>query len=220
ALNKKINFEKKHWFLLMLFLLNYSIVYVYSIYRASIYQHSVMLFAGVAMVFFVVSFIEFKNKYVFYAAAFFLTSTLVYKTYFKKQYYAQCVKTVYEQQFERTIHYKKLYGDEKVYPLFFDIEPVMTKIYLAKYHAQFDYKTGYDTTLYLMKNFSHFIASLKCDYLVLTSAFPAQQAVVKEYFPYLIENTQTQVINLKVYSRKTSDSVNVVKDDEVLKFSN
>lgn len=220
VLNKKINFEKRHWLLLILFLLNYFIVYVYSIYRASIYQHSVMLFSGVAMILFVVSFIEFKNKYVFYAAAFFLALTLIYKTYFKKQYYAQCVKTVYEQQFERTIHYKKLYGDKKVYPLFFDIEPVMTKIYLAKYKTEFDFQSTSDTALANMKNFSHFMASLKCDYLVLASAFPAQQAVVKEYFPYLIENTQTQAINLKVYSRKKSDSVHVVKDDEVLKFSN
>lgn len=219
VLNKKINFQKQQWLLLILFLFNYFIVYFYSIYRAPVFQNSVMLFSGAGMVLFAASLINFKNNYVFYTAAFLLSFTLIYETYFKKEYYTQCVKTVYEQQFERTVHYKKLHGDKQVYPFFLDTEEAMLKLYFSKYRSNFDYKTSFDTAVSSMKKFSRFVASLNGDYVVLASAFPAQQAVVKEHFPYLIENTQTQAINLKVYSKRQSDSALVVKDDEILKYS-
>jgi hypothetical protein len=49
---------------------------------------------------------------------------------------------------------------------------------------------------------------------------PQHQAIVHDYFPYLIENTQTQAINFKVYSRRPEDVNKVVADDNQYYFSN
>ena len=218
--NRKIEIRKKQWFLVLIFLANYLIVYFYSIFRASIFQYSVMLFSGTGMVIFICSFLDFKNKYLFYGAFIFLFAALVCKSYFKKDYFNEAVKTVYEYQFERTIHYKNKYGDKNVYPIFFDADAIMKKIYFEKYRTNFDCKVSVDSVVSSMKVFSHFVSKLNCDYLVLTSSMPAYQSVAQQYFPYLLESTQTQAINYKLYSKRKEDSDKVVENDKVLGFSN
>jgi hypothetical protein len=218
-LRKGPQIHRRQWLLLVLFFLNYAIIYLYSVNRASVYQHSVMLFSGVALVLFITSFLDFRNRYVFGSLALLLASVLIYKTYFKKDYLHQAVKTVFEYQFERTAHYKKLYGDKAVYPIFFDADSFMQKIYFAKY-GHFEGKISSDSLVHSMTHFSRFVATLNCDYVVLTSATPAYQAVAKQYFPYLLENTQTQAINYKLYSKRVEDKNKVVPDDQLLKRSN
>ena len=53
----------------------------------------------------------------------------------------------------------------------------------------------------------------------MASSFPHYQAITKEYFPYLIENTQTQGLNFKVYSNLKSYQTKCVNDDEVLNYA-
>lgn len=236
VLNRKILPDKKQVFLFILFMVNFLIVYFYSVFRFPIFQYSVMLFASVALVVLVSSGLQFKNAFVFHAALVLLFSTLVYKSYIKKDYLHQAVKTVFEYQFERTVYYKSLYGDKNVYPVFFDADAIMKRIYFEKYKTQFDCKissdsmiasgdrvfyhvAGNDEPVSSVKLFSYFMSQLNCDYLVLTSAMPLHQAIAKHYFPYLLENTQTQGINYKLFSRKKEDAVKVVEDDEVLYLS-
>jgi hypothetical protein len=214
--NRKIKFEKKQLFLLVIFLINFLIVYLYSVYNASIYQNSIMLFSGVAMVILISSLLEVKNNYVFYAVFAVVVSVLVFKTYYKKDYYHQCVKTIFEYQFERTFEYKKTFGDKNVYPIFFDADDVMKGIYFKKYNSSFDFKGSADSVTFSLKHFSRFVADLKTDYLVLASSYPIQQAVAAEYYPYLIENIQTQGINYKLYSKKETDKSKVVEGESVI----
>lgn len=218
-LKKGVQPDRRQWLLLILFFVNYAIIYLYSVYRASVYQHSVMLFSGVAFVLFITSFLEYRNRYVFGGMALLVSVLLVYKTYLKKDYLHQAVKTVFEYQFERTAHYKHQYGDKAVYPIFFDADVFMQKIYFAKY-GRFDSKISDDSLVHAMQQFSHFVAGLQSDYLVLTSATPAFQAVARQYFPYLLENTQTQAINYKLYSKRAEDQSRVVPDDPLLAYSN
>src|SRR5690606_38873282 len=49
----------------------------------------------------------------------------------------------------------------------------------------------------------------------LTSASPAYQAVASQYFPYLLENVQTQANNFKFYSKRPEDKNKVVADDHL-----
>ena len=218
-LKKGPRIDRRQWLLLILFFLNYAIIYAYSVSRASVYQHSVMLFSGVAFVLLITSFMNFKNRYVFGSLALLTAGLLIYKTYVKKDYLQQAVKTVFEYQYERTAHYKQQYGDKTVYPVFFDADSFMQKIYFAKY-GRFEGKISSDSLIHSLKHFSRFVAGLDADYLVLSSATPAYQAVARQYFPYLLENTQTQAINYKLYSRRAEDKPKEVPGDALLTYSN
>ncbi|MCE3260345.1 MAG: hypothetical protein K0S12_1986 [Bacteroidetes bacterium] len=219
VLNRKDLFNKKQLHLLILFLVNYLVIFYYSIFRAPIFQNSVMLFAGTALVLLIASLITFKDKRIFAGAALLVAFTLLYKTYYKKNYYEQCVRATFEYQFERTAELKRQYGDASVYPVFLDADQFMREIYFKKYQTSFDVKISGDSSITSLRNFNELIANLKSDYLVLASSLPHHQAYALEYFPYLIENTQTQGVNLKVYSRKESDKNKVVKDSDVLHYS-
>ncbi len=240
VLNKKVVIDKRRWFLLLLFVLNYLIIYGYSVWRTPVFQYSVMLFSATALIMFVTSLLHFEKAGIFATAFFLISSALVYKTYVKKDYLHESVKTVFEYQFERTFFYKNLYGDDNVYPIFCDADDIMKKIYFDKYEARFDCVVSADSMITYMEPvkykrqnpqtakeeevstirlFGEFVSRLDCDYVVLTSATPAFQAVVAKYFPYLIENTQTQAINFKCYSKKPEDKSRVVHDDIVHAFS-
>lgn len=220
VLNKKFRFNKKQAFLLIIFLVNYLVVYFYSVFNAPIFQNSVMLFSGVASVILVSSLLDFNNKTAFNIAAIMMLFVLLFKTYYKKDYFHQSVKTVFEYQYERTFEHKKIYGDENVYPIFFDSDEVMEGIYFKKYNNSFKYKGSHDSVTISVKHFSEFVASLKADYLVLTSAYPLYQSVAAEYYPYLIENVQTQAINYKLYSKRPEDKNKVVEGENVIYSAN
>jgi hypothetical protein len=216
ALHPGFKFGKKRSLLLIIFLLNYLIIYFYSVYRAPVYQHSVMLFSAVAFVMLAVSFLEYNNKRVFYLAAGLLSCAFLYRTYLGKDFLRQSVKTVFEYQFERTFYYKKMYGDKNVYPVFFDADDFMKDVYFQKYKGIFDCKISSDPETHSLKLLSELLAGLKSDYIALASSVPEQQALVKEFYPYLLENTQTQGINFKLYSRRPDDRLKAVEDDRVI----
>ncbi len=218
-LNRGVRVTKKQMFLLLIFLVNFSVIYFYSIFRAPVFQNSVMLFSAVGLVLLIASLMQFKNSWFFYGALLILCGTLIYKTYIKKEYYSQAVKTVFEYQFERTAYYKQLYGDLAVYPVFFDADAFMKSIYFKKYGTRFACSISSDSVTRSMRAFAHFVAGLRCNYLALASSMPAQQAVAAKYFPYLVENTQTQGINYKLYSKNPQDKARAVENDPVLKHS-
>jgi len=219
VLRGKISFTKQQVFLLVIFLLNYLIIYFYSVYRAPVYQHSVMMFSAVAFVMLVSSFIYFDRPAVYYLVMGVLTMTLLYRTYLHKDFLRQSVKTVFEYQFERTAHYKQLYGDKQVYPVFCDADEFMEQIYFKKYGEPFEVKISSDPETHSLAALSALLKNCRADYLVLSSSLPQQQALVREFYPYLVENTQTQAINYKVYSRVETDRLKSVEDDRVLMSS-
>jgi uncharacterized membrane protein len=204
--------------MLVLFIVNFLIVYIYSIVRAPIYQHSVMMFAGCGFVLFVSSLIHFPGRRVFAGFLGVVIIVLFTQTYIVKDYYGQAVKTVYEYQFERAREYIRIHGDQNVSAVFLECDQVMQKIYFQKYGA---FKVMTEDSL-LDENdrvkFTRYIASLRTEYLVLASATPAQQAIARHYFPFVGENIQTQAINFKVY-HKSSMSDLTEPEDEVLQFS-
>jgi hypothetical protein len=240
--NKKIGFGKQRAYLLGIFVFNFLVVYFYSVFRSPVFQYSVMLFSATAFIALVCSWINFSNRAAFYISFFILFSTLIYKSYIKKDYLHEAVKTVFEYQFERTVHYKKLYGDKNVYPVFCDADDMMKKIYFDKYQTNFECKISSDSMIsnlervFFKRNpitpgqcpgqdvsslrlFSEFISGLQSDYLVLASSMPIHHAIVSEHYPYLLENTQTQANNFKLYSKRKEDRNKVVENDKVISYS-
>ena len=215
-INKKKFFNKKQIYLFIIFLINFCIIYFYSIYRAPVFQNSVVLFSAVSLVILICSFISVKNKIVFMLFLIVLSTTLLYKTYYKKNYYTQCVSNIFEYQFKRTFELKNKYGNRAIYPIYFDCDTFMKKIYFKKYLTTFDCKISSDSVTFSLNKYAHFLSNLKCDYLALGSSYPIFQAVTRQYFPYLVENTQTQGLNFKVYSKLKSDMEKCVPDDAIL----
>jgi hypothetical protein len=228
--------NKEQFFLIIIFLLNFFTVFLYSHFRSPIYQQSVMLFAGTALVLFAGSMLRFAEPRLFAILLIAIAASLLFQTYVRKSYLSQCVRTIYEYQFKRTYHYKDLYGEKNVYPIFFDCDTLMRKIYFRKYQRKFEcsispdsiisnnvrvhyFNKGWtgkkDSLVSSIRLFSEFVSRLHCNYLVLSSSTPLFDAVVKEYFPFLIENTRTQGIRLKVYS-KIRPGCEQANDDEVL----
>lgn len=219
VLNKQLLFTKKQTYLAFIFLINLAIVYFYSVFRAPVFQNSVMLFSAVAFVILISTLLEAKNNFIFTISAIIITTLFFYKTYYKKNYYHECVSNIFEYQFKRTAELKNKYGNLAVYPIYFDCDTFMKKIYFKKYNTKFDCKIAADSATFSLLKFSQFISNLKSNYIVLASSFPHYQAVTKEYFPYLIENVQTQGLNFKVYSKIKSRQTTCVSDDEILNYA-
>jgi hypothetical protein len=211
---------KIQWLLLVIFIVNYLVVYFYSVFRAPVYQVSVMLFAATAFIILVCSLLPHHNNLIFQITFTVMASLLLYQSYIKKDYLNQSVKTVFDYQFERTVHYKKLYGDENVFPVFFDADTLMKKIFFKKYDKKFnclissDSSVSYGTRVFFrqvssagdrsvssIKLFSELVQGLKENYIILSSSIPLYQAIVKEHFPFLVEDTQTQAIHFQLYSK-------------------
>jgi hypothetical protein len=81
-LNRQNHLNKTRRFLVVLFLLNFFIVFFYSIFRAPVYQHSAMLFAGTALALAVCSLLNFKSNLLFYPAIAVVCLVLIFKTYY------------------------------------------------------------------------------------------------------------------------------------------
>lgn len=201
--------------LLWLFIGNFLVIYFYSVFRSPIFQYSVMLFAGSAFILWLCSWLDTGHRILNNIMLVVLSGSLLWQTYQRKDYLHNAVKTVYEYQFERTLHYKQQFGDGNVYPIFFDCDTLMRKIYFNKYNSRFDFKMGADTALSFGRRmyygntsslvlFSRFLHRLPCDFLAATSVPPLFQELITEEFPYLVENTQTQAIDYKLYSRRPS----------------
>jgi hypothetical protein len=226
---RKWRLTGKQIFLLSLFIVNYLVIYAYSVMRAPVYQHSVMLFSGVCVALLLCSLMDITRRVSASVVTGFLAFTFIYTTYFRKDYLRQCVTTVYEYQFKRTVDYIGQHGDKNVTALFFDADELMKKIYFKKYRRSFAcyistdsmmayppgrFKLSSGLTVSSVRLFSQFIRRLRSQYVVMTSSTPLHEAIVAARFPYLIENTHTQANYFRVYSRKKSDALGVVAGDE------
>ena len=212
-------FDKHQAILFALFGINFLIVFYYSHWRAAIYQQSVMLFSGMALLITILSLIRFENRTFFYAVLAVLLSSLIYTTYVKKDYLHSAVKTVYEYQYERTSEFSRQQAPGAVFGVFFDADSNMDRLYTQRYDCDFDYVTSKDSATFSMKHFSRLVSQLTCDYLVLSSSMPAHQALAKQYFPYLMEDTQTQAIHYRIYSKRKTANNTSSSDADLLQVS-
>jgi hypothetical protein len=212
-LKRNFRWNKKQIFLLSIFLLNYAVVHIYSVASAPLFQYSVMMFASVAFIILVSSKLDFNNEYIFLCFIVFGSSILLYKSYFKKDYFNESVKTVFEYQFERTSYYRNLHGEKKVDAAFFDADNYIVKLYSEKYEGNFSLDTIGIQNKETLKNFTNKVATSKAAYFIVTSAFPLYEEVVMQYFPCLIESNITQANNFKVYSKLKGEKTCIENHD-------
>ena len=126
------------------------------------------------------------------------------------------MQTLYEYPFAKAQNYAEHYGAEKVDVLLLDADTFMRDIYADKYLVNYDLLLSEDSTAKHAAAFSRHVANSSAAVLLLNSAFPIHEAIARQYFPYLIENTITQANNFRVYSRLEQDKDKAVKPEEVV----
>jgi hypothetical protein len=213
---KKIEGLKITLYLFALFLANFLIIYTYSNLNSSVYQFYVMQFSGVALLIVISNFLQTPSLKWHYVCLIGLASTLLYKTYFGKSYFKQCVPTVFQYQYYNTQKIANEKGSSNITAIFFDSDLFMDSTFSKMYQCNFKRVITGDSGLTSILRFNQLIQTTQTNYIALTSSFPIHQHIVKEKFPYLIESTITQSINYKLYSKWPSDSLRQVKDELVL----
>lgn len=208
--------DKKSWLLLWLFLFNYLVVIAYSRWRAPVYQHSALLFAGTAFLPFACSLLRFRNRPGFLTGWIALCLLLLYQTYIHRAYLKQCVQTVFEYPFKRTAELAKQAGHKSVSAVFFDADAFMESIYRSDEEQHYSLVLSEDSVAQKAGAFARYLAGNKADFLVLASAFPQQEELAMVYYPYIIENKITQANNYRVYSKDPSRRLQQVPREKEL----
>jgi len=215
---KKIDNQKITIYLLALFLVNFLVIFIYSNLKSSVYQFYVLQFSGVAVLLVISNFLQAPSIKWHYLCLIDLSSTLIYKTYFGKAYFKQCVPTVFQYQYYNTQKIANEKGSENVTAIFLDSDMFMDSTFSKLYQCNFRRVITGDSSLASIKQFNHLVQSINTNYIALTSSFPIHQHIVKEKFPYLIESTITQANNYKLYSKVPLDSLKQVKDEAILHY--
>ncbi|MEI6020121.1 MAG: glycosyltransferase family 39 protein [Bacteroidota bacterium] len=198
--DKKLNLSKTQWFLLIVFIVNYAIIYGYSMLRAPIFQNSVMLFGGTAILLFFCSLLQNLQGIKHRLALFGITALLLFQTYVQKDFFHEAVQNNYAYEFEQSKKLNNTYGSQNVAAAFFDADPFMKKLYVQQFGDITCYIST-DSVCQSYKAFSNFVKNSACNYLVLGAAMPQFQAIAKNYFPYLIDCKQAQNIHYSLYSK-------------------
>jgi len=211
---KGLKIKKANVTLLFLFIVNYLIIIGYSHFRAPIYQHSVMLFSGMGLLVALLSQINYRLPRQFYFMLLGCMFILGMQTYNTKNYLGEAVKTVYEYQFQALNKYGDLVGPNQVGAIFMDTDTLIGRVYARYSPNKFMVKYNHTPEATSMKGLSDFLKNSASECMILSSANPGQLALLKAYFPYIVENTQTQAINLVVgFKRPVGQHLN----DEVNK---
>lgn len=213
---KRIDRPRITFYLLTIFLTNFLVIFIYSNLKSSVYQFYVMQFSGVALLLIVSNLLYAPPIKWHYLSLFALTGTLIYKTYFGKAYFNQCVPTVFQYQYYNTQKIVNEKGSNQVTAIFLDSDLFMDTVFSKMYNCNFKRVITGDSNLTSIKNFNRLIQSINTNYLAIASSFPIHQHIVKEKFPYLIESTITQANNYKLYSKLPLDSLKQVKDEAIL----
>lgn len=212
--DKKIRIRNTQWFLLLVFALNYAVIYTYSIWRAPIFQNSVMLFSGTAVLLFFCSLLQNLQGLKHSITLGGITLLLLFQTYVKKDFFHQAVQNNYACEFLEAANYSKTYGSQHVAAVFFDADPFMKTVYQKQY-GKVNCFISTDSVCRSYKAFGTFVKNSPAQYLVLGAAMPQYQAMVKAYFPYLYACRQAQNIHLTIFS-KVPPKQAVLNPDSVL----
>jgi hypothetical protein len=157
-----------------------------------------MVFSGMGLLVALTSLVQFRKVQQFYFMLLGYIFILSMKTYQEKDYLHQAVKTVYEYQFQAIQKYANKFGKHQVGAVLMDTDTLIGGVYHKYEQTNKRIRYSHTDEVKSMKALSSFLQRNATMCMVMTSANPAQLALLKKYYPYILENTQTQGINLVV----------------------
>lgn len=192
--------SKKQVFLLWVFLINYVIIFCYSIFRNPILQFSVLLFSGIALILFLSSFASFlKTKQITFLCLG-LMLLMSFQTIRKKHFFSKVNQHEFETQTQIFQKMQRLVGKENV-AYISGSERFFTYVYEKKYHKKFQNLYTHDSTFLKKDRFTDYLKNLKQPYIVLCGVGAGTVQHVKQYFPYIVSNTDDYFSNVTVLSK-------------------
>jgi len=198
---KLVPISKKQLFLFWIFVSNYLVIHLYSVFKNPILQYSVLLFCGLCLILFLCSFTEFLRPRQLYAFSAGMVLLLGFQTVYKKQIFSRVHVQEFESQVQTTLDFRKRYGREQVSAVF-KTEDFFVYLYQKKYHTRLDYLSLKDSALLRPELFRAHLKGLRASYLVLSGVGAQDIALVKEYFPYLVFHREDYFRNILVFSKQ------------------
>ncbi|MES2762765.1 MAG: glycosyltransferase family 39 protein [Bacteroidota bacterium] len=180
---KRKAIEKKQWLLLILFFINYFIIYFYSVYKSPILQFSVLLFSGTCALFFLTSFAQSLSRAITYAVCGISSVAMVCQLTLNKAWFDNFQKHEFDNMTAESYRAIELYGQKNVSSIY-NAENYFIVHYLLKHHKAIHYKLGTDTIVNSAQSFRSYLSKLNSKHLVLGNFNPLNIEIAKEYFPY------------------------------------
>lgn len=191
----------RQWFLLVLFLVNYLIIYFYSIYKSPVLQFSVLLFAGVCLLFFAASFASALSKKAIALVCSLSIAVLVIQLYVHKGWAGSFHRHVFDQMTTESFRRVETYGQKEVSSIYF-AERYFVVHYLLKNNKPLDYKLGTDPVFSTVNSYRTYLSGLKANHLVLGNSYPKYIEIAKEFFPYVESCSESYFYNVITLSKK------------------
>jgi hypothetical protein len=192
--------SKKQMFLLWIFLINYIIIFCYSIFRNPILQYSVLLFSGVALILFLSSFASFLKPKQIMLLCLGLMTLMSFQTIRKKHFFSKVNQHEFETQVQVFQKMQRLVGKENV-AYVSGSERFFMYVYEKKYNSNFQYLYTHDSTFLQKDRLTAYLKNLKQSYIVLCGVGAGTIQQVKQYFPYIVSNTDDYFSNVTVLSK-------------------
>lgn len=201
-INKSFSFNKKIVLLILLFFFNYAIIHLYSVYKAPIFQYSVMLFSAPCFIWTFASGINFKSKFLIPVT--FVSLTLIFQSLVVKYFSYSAVLNQNAYQSKGYVDAEDLYGKGNVEAYFMASQRYFVVNYELKYKRKFNYFIGEDFAD--IAAFKKQIRNSKAKYIFLGEPTETQLEIAREYFPHLKLFAQTLNVNSYCLSKINSYS--------------
>lgn len=200
--------NKKQLFLGWVFVINYTVIYLYSVYKNPILQNSCLLFSGICLILFISSFVSFLSKKQVTLFCLLLMGLMSVQTIYKKHFFTKVHVHDFESQFKTTLEMQKKVGKKNVASLYV-AEPFFVYLYEKKYHQRFNYVATADTLINTTQKLKQYLKNLKEPYIVVGAVSPEQMMLVKEQYPYLVSHQEDYFRNTSVFSKSRTKNVDV-----------
>lgn len=203
-----IPITRKQLFLLWVFLTNYLIIHLYSVYRNPILQYSVLLFAGIALIIFLSSFSSWLSKKQSYAFVILLILGFSFQSFRKKHVFSKVHVQDFEMQVKTTLDARKNFGKQNVTSIF-GCEKFFVHVYEKKFHEKLNYISVEDSIYQKPDRLRQYLSKLKQPYIIVAGLSPLEITIIKEYYPNLVSHEENYFSNVTVLSKRFSKNVDV-----------
>lgn len=197
-LMKEFSINKKTIVLLVLFFVNFALIYTYSVMKAPIFQYSVMLFSAPCLIWAVTSAIKLKPNWGIVAVVI-VSFGLIYQSIFVKRFFTNAVLNQNGFQSKNYCVLEDEHGKGNVESYYMASQKYFVINYELKYKRKFNYHIGEEFET--ISKFKDQIRNSKAKYILLGEPTHVQLEIVKEYFPDVQAHWHTLNVNCYLLSK-------------------
>ena len=205
---KLIPITKKQLFLGWIFVLNYTVIHLYSVYKNPILQNSCLLFSGICLILFLSSFTSFLSKKHVTIFCLVLIGLTSFQTIRQKHFFTKVNVHDFESQFKTTLEMQKRVGVNNVASIY-SAEWFFVYIYQKKYKTRFKYIATEDSLINTTQKFKNYLKNLQEPYIVVGAISPEKMLMVKEFYPFLVSHQEDYFRNTTVFSKRYYSNTDV-----------